>query len=85
MLWNLGVPAVTKYVGSITLQPLDDVIVLVILVMHIGLDYSVIYIWLGHDTITTMGSLVVKGLLNHLWAHIRRTGITVWLGLSISA
>ena len=56
----------------------------------IGLQCNV---WLGHDTITTMGSLVVKGLLTkncghvcivgdystHL--HVRRTGITVWLGL----
>ena len=48
-----------------------------------------------HDTITTMGSLVVKGLINliicgHICivgdysTHLCRTGITVWPGLSIS-
>ena len=42
-----------------------------------------------HDTITTMGSLVVKGLINLIIVgdystHLCRIGITVWPGLSIS-
>ena len=45
-----------KNVGPITLQPL-------VMYMYIwfGLQSTV---WLGYDTITTMGSLVVKGLIN---------------------
>ena len=44
---------VTKInVGPITLQPL---------VMYIWFELQST-VWLGHDTITTMGSLVVKGL-----------------------
>ena len=42
-------------VGPITLEPLYDVIVT--LVMY-GLQSNV---WQGHNTITTIGSLVVKG------------------------
>ena len=48
-------------------------------------------IWHGHDTITTIGSLVVKGFIKqnicvHVCivgdysTHLNRTGITVWLG-----
>ena len=45
-----------KNVGPMTLQPL-------VMYMYIwfGLHSTV---WLGHVTITTMGSLVVKGLIN---------------------
>ena len=45
-----------KNVGPITLQPL-------VMYMYIwfGLQSTV---WLGHDTIPSMGSLVVKGLIN---------------------
>ena len=41
-----------KNVGLITLQPL-------LMYIWFGLQSTV---WLGHDTVTTMGSLVVKGL-----------------------
>ena len=43
-----------KNVGPIILQPL-------VMYIWVGLQSTV---WLGHDTITTMGSLVVKGLIN---------------------
>ena len=43
-----------KNMGPITLQPL---------VMYIWFELQST-VWLGHDTITTMGSLVVKGLMN---------------------
>ena len=51
------------------------------------------YIWLGHNIIISgIGSLVGKGLTYHLWMCLHyigdysthSTGITVWLGLSIS-
>ena len=45
-----------KNVGPITLQPL-----VIYMYKWFGLQSTV---WLGHDTITTMGSQVVKGLIN---------------------
>ena len=48
-----------KNVGPITLEPLYDVIVTLVMYGWIGLQSNV---WQGHDTITTIGSLVVKGL-----------------------
>ena len=45
-----------KNVGPITLQPL-----VIYMYIWFGLQSTV---WLGHDTITTMGSQVVKGLIN---------------------
>ena len=45
-----------KNVGPITLQPL-----VIYMYIWFGLQSTV---WLGHDTITTMGSQVVKGLNN---------------------
>ena len=78
-----------KNVGPITLEPLYDVIVT--MVMY-GLQSNV---WQGHDTITTIDSLVVKGLtikqnicvhvfiVGDYSTHLRRAGSTVWLGLVI--
>ena len=45
-----------KNVGPITLQPL-----VIYMYIWFGLQSTV---WLGHDTITIMGSQVVKGLIN---------------------
>ena len=45
--------------GPITLEPLYDVIVTLVKYVRIGLQSNV---WQGHDTVTTIGSLVVKGL-----------------------
>ena len=45
-----------KNVGPITLQPL-----VIYMYIWFGLQSTV---WLGHDTIITMGSQVVKGLIN---------------------
>ena len=42
---------------SYYIQPLYDVIVTLVMCIWIGLQSNV---WLGHDTITTMDSLVVK-------------------------
>ena len=61
-----------KNVGPITLQPL-----VIYMYIWFGLQSTV---WLGHDTITTMGSQVVKGLIN-LITFVGMSGITVWLGL----
>ena len=68
-------------VGPITLEPLYDVIVtMVMCVLRSN-------VWQGHDTITTTGSLVVKGLtktfvvhvciVGDYSTHLRRIGITV--------
>ena len=52
--------------GPITLEPLYDVIVTLVMYVRIGLQSNV---WQGHDTVTTIGSLVVKGLTSkHLCA-----------------
>ena len=77
-----------KNVGSITLEPLYDVIVTLVMYVWIGLQSNV---WQGHDTIITIGSLVVKNnnicvhvcIVGDYSTHLRRTGITVWLGLVI--
>ena len=56
-----------KDVGPITLQPLYDVIVTLVIYTRIGLQYNV---WLGHDTISTKGSPVVKGLINKIFVDV---------------
>ena len=73
-----------KDVRPITLQPLYDVIVALVI---FGLDYRLMYDWVTIPSVVPVVYIVGKGLTYNLWTcvgdystHLRSTGITVWLG-----
>ena len=88
MLQDLGVATLCNNdAGPITLQPLNYVIVALVYNNY----YSLMYVWLGHGTISSIGSLVVNCLFVDMGCvcivqptHVCSTGITVWLVLRIS-